>query len=1036
MEGLEKIAADLRVERTKATNALRDRARLKVDNESLHQELKEKEDQVGVLEESLTDLKEQLASSRHAVEKFEDDFDRKRDEVAQQKAQILEMKEERTRNVSEKDTALTDLQTLEKEVFALREENEMLKGKLFSAEKMQRKMEAEASEVVILKNTLEEEHTVNLEKLRERSRLVESMKDRIAAAEALELSYKQAVAANEGLKAELDSSIKAESKLSDSARKYAREYTEKSIAREMMTEELTRLKQEQGEARGLYKALEQANTELKGRIQAEVEGHGFTKQRADSLQKSLDGLRSELGNASRSVDDFRSQNSTLELSLSKYKVELKEANEKIASLRVSSDAVAKLRVNLAEAQAAAKEGEDAKSQLFNLKKQMTKANLEAGRSGAAISLSQSFNSNNASFSESGAGAGLISAGKYEEMIQQLNEELSASDAKLQTALKDLSETQQRITELKTVEEELALTKAAAEELSLEKQAQATTAAEAAERSLRMLASKEGAVREVMALEREIEQSKRELEYTRGELSKEKLKNKTLYAEKLGAERHAAEKTAVCSRIEGELEGAKNNSIEKEYELEHQKRRERELEAAVESARLTLWQMENRPHAEAGQRASPLSAALSSFPPPPTSTWKAATPGAVSAEYSTLSLQLEQAEHQLSLCHKEIESLKENVAVQRRGFDNALEECNRLYEANRRLKRQLYPDMAPSDDALDGAAPPTSPFSSRAHTEASTIPRTGGIPTAFVAESSPAPAEHLQSVRQELTETMTSMQEASAAALHKDRLVQQLQAELEEEKGTLLAMQDKFTALADRETEMVTGKPAPAPVPTDNEGKPDLEEYADRLIDAGHMKPPSSPMGMMPYSSPTLKQSKSKMAFAHLAETGRASELHITRNGVVVSDLSPTSRALPESQQSQSGGSPISSHHMSSFESKEADGGVSGQDTAQKTFDADVKMIKSRKGTSVAADKALNHRRRLEANHQKERELRREAMQAVRRINRRQLQSGAVAEGHSASSSPMPTLKQILPQKTDIHQAHRLMTGSRAGPKKTSARGSK
>ena len=128
--------------------------------------------------------------------------------------------------------------------------------------------------------------------------------------------------------------------------------------------------------------------------------------------------------------------------------------------------------------------------------------------------------------------------------------------------------------------------------------------------------------------------------------------------------------------------------------------------------------------------------------------------------------------------------------------------------------------------------------------------------------------------------------------------------------------------------------------------------------------------------------------------------------------------------------------MSSFEIKEADGGVSGQDTAQKTFDADVKMIKSRKGTSVIADKALNHRRRLEANHQKERELRREAMQAVRRINRRQLQSGAVAEGHSASSSPMPTLKQILPQKTDIHQAHRLMKGGRAGPKKTSARGSK
>ncbi len=42
MEGLEKIASDLRVERTKATNALRDRARLKVENESTAPGIKRK----------------------------------------------------------------------------------------------------------------------------------------------------------------------------------------------------------------------------------------------------------------------------------------------------------------------------------------------------------------------------------------------------------------------------------------------------------------------------------------------------------------------------------------------------------------------------------------------------------------------------------------------------------------------------------------------------------------------------------------------------------------------------------------------------------------------------------------------------------------------------------------------------------------------------------------------------------------------------------------------------------------------------------
>ena len=40
-------------------------------------------------------------------------------------------------------------------------------------------------------------------------------------------------------------------------------------------------------------------------------------------------------------------------------------------------------------------------------------------------------------------------------------------------------------------------------------------------------------------------------------------------------------------------------------------------------------------------------------------------------------------------------------MQRRGFDNALEECNRLYEANRRLKREVYP-WADTDSVLSSA----------------------------------------------------------------------------------------------------------------------------------------------------------------------------------------------------------------------------------------------------------------------------------------------------------------------------------------------
>jgi chromosome segregation ATPase len=987
MEGLEKIASDLRIERSKATNALRDRARLRVENESLQQTLKEREDHVALLEESLQKLKEEVGDTKHSLGKVEVDYDKKNNQIARMKAELYEANEEKGRLASEHADMLSHYKELEQRSFTTKEENELLKGKLRVAEGMQRRMEAEASEVVILKNSLEEEHTVNLEKLREKSQFIESMKDRVAAAEALELSYRQLEAANEGLKAELDSAIQAESKLSTSARKYAREYTEKSIAREMLTEELARLKQEQGESRAAMRSLEQSNLELKGRIEAELEGHGFTKQRAESLQKSFDAARAELADTQRSLDDASQRNMDCESLLAKNKVQLKESREREAELRVSSDNVAALRRELVTAQKAAKEGEEARFQLFSLRKEMTKTALETSAA-------------ETSFASNGGGdaSGSGSAQRYEAIITELNTDLTASDTKLQGALRDLSIAQQRIVELEKLSEELEITKAAAQELSVEKQASEASAADAAERSMRMLASKEGAVREVMALERELDQSKRELEYVRAELGNEKTRNKAVYAEKLCAERQVAEKMAVCARIEGELEAERNVTIEKEYELQRLRRREKELETAAESLRLTLWQLENRP--EGGPVASvPV-------------IWPTSDGGGDGGgDSSALRLQLEQAEHQLSLCHREIESLKENVKVQRAGFDNALTECSRLYEANRKLKRQVEQADGP---AADGNLSMSMSASAWKQTSELSAINAGG--TATKEDSAVA----LSSVRKELSHTMTDMENASIAAKHKSQLVAQLQAELEQEQQGMWTMQERFAALQDQESEITTGLPRPpssasAQSVTDTDM---LEKYTDRLLASGHIDLPS-PVGMMQYSSPTLKQSKARLASSHLTKGGSPGPQSPDGKGPAHS--SPNRRSsgvLPGSPDDH--GSPMTAAHMRSrdgptAESKEDEGAFMSRHSSS-TLVEDIQLIKNRKTAPDQAEKASNHRRRLEVNHQRERALRKEAMQAVRKINRRQLQTGQVSEGQSASSSPMPSLKQILPHKTDLTRA--------------------
>ena len=236
--------------------------------------------------------------------------------------------------------------------------------------------------------------------------------------------------------------------------------------------------------------------------------------------------------------------------------------------------------------------------------------------------------------------------------------------------------------------------------------------------------------------------------------------------------------------------------------------------------------------------------------------------------------------------------------------------------------------------------------------------------------------------------------------------------------------------------MVTGLPVPEDRGAEDAGEGNLGTFADQLINSGKIELPSSPIAMMPFSSPTLQGSKTRMASTYLQqhpEEMGGSSLHITRSGVVVAGLSPASRSMinpdPSKSMSSQDEGKMTSEQMSTEAKGDQDGQARDGEKAKekkKAFESDVKMIKGRKGTTAMADRAVNNRRRLEANHQKERELRRQAMQAVRQINRRQLQTGAVGAGHSASSSPMPALKQILPQKTDIHKAHTKLLKGRSG----------
>jgi chromosome segregation ATPase len=202
MEDIERMAHDLRAERIKTTNALKERARLKVENESLQQQLFAVKDSVSVTKSSMDSLKKDLSDMNIELEKSMNEGKHAKAVIERLEDTISTMEQEKIDLHKTGEAAAESSRDMQSQIFRLEEECLLLKGKLEASEEMVRKMEVETTEAVLAKSALEEANAAHLDKVRKKTAVLEGMRDRIVKAEALELANKQLTSANEALKVE------------------------------------------------------------------------------------------------------------------------------------------------------------------------------------------------------------------------------------------------------------------------------------------------------------------------------------------------------------------------------------------------------------------------------------------------------------------------------------------------------------------------------------------------------------------------------------------------------------------------------------------------------------------------------------------------------------------------------------------------------------------------------------------------------------------------------------------------------------------
>ena len=718
-QGLEKLTSELRHERQKATEALQDRARLKVENESQRQQIARQERDLESMSSNLQQSLSELSVLRLDVENFRTKELQMRSSESEQMHSLHESEEQRIRFENENALLKTRNEELEAAVFRLNEDKKGIESKYNSTKTQLLSIESEVEELRTSKILSEEQHLHNTNDLRKKIGMLEEMKDRVKKVEALELSNQQLLEANEQLQQELEESLTKNVNLSHMQRMQSLGEEEKSLAESALKDRLNHLRSERDELQTECDALKRANSILQDRMEAEQESSNLLSIRSDNVQKNYDLMESKVASMDRNLEEYSAQNKSLEDQLAKTKVDIAQMNNELITARSKAGYVDDLLKQLKEEKEKAGSEEEYKKKYLDLRRSLAAQDMD--RNATNISVDDSVAHRTKEI--------------YENIVIDLRQEvsnLSDKNNELTLALKESMEKNSYVTAL---EEELHVMKDTAQMIATEKKNAALTASQAVDRSMKVLHDRETLLRDLSRAEDDLVAHKREIDSLKDQLRKEKTLSKDMYNEKLQVERSVAERIAAQSRLEVELEAKKETAIMSAIDLDRMKRKISELTHANDLLKLQISQ-------RAGQGGS--ASSLQRY-----NEEKAKSIALIKedAEKDRLTVENGQYKKMVEQLNCEIGNLKSSVKIQRQGFDNALHECNRLHKKNEELRLVLAKHDAQST----------------ANDEEKKL------------------SDTVAGLQDELNSTMQKWMASDSKQSHKTELIQQLQGELKAEK---------------------------------------------------------------------------------------------------------------------------------------------------------------------------------------------------------------------------------------------------------------
>lgn len=376
MKGLERLSEDLKQERQKATSALQDRARLRIEIENLKGQNQQ-------LSGDLTDLQQKYDNLISEKQLMESKLNEKDSVKMSKDHELLEIKKtlDFTRSsldkmTVERDEKVEELAARNEKVNSFSQRNDILEGKLAAKEELIFQLKEEIGKLKNKQTGYDDKEVHALSQLNDRSREIQELRNRAKQAEIVKESYQQQFSINKEIKQELEAALEANSNLTQQLRDSTLKNFELSANVDRLEDQLSEVNRQQESLYEEKSKLETAVDELDRRMRAESELAAIASKRADVSTNGKVTLERQFEELRHSHSLLLESHNSLEMQLNSARTSIISLNNELTVARDRAELVDAALIEANNAQAMSVEIEYLRAQLTEVRKQLIRRGID------------------------------------------------------------------------------------------------------------------------------------------------------------------------------------------------------------------------------------------------------------------------------------------------------------------------------------------------------------------------------------------------------------------------------------------------------------------------------------------------------------------------------------------------------------------------------------------------------------------------------------------------------------------------------------